>query len=291
MTAFDRELTSGNLAANCVDDGVEPEASEVLVGLDYYEHKPVRVNFDRNRYIGIYGKRGFGKTNLLKVLLQGLREKYPECTFVFLDDGRQQLRRIMRRQFPSDKQEALRQTDLEMKKLSEKHMLIFGNEIYLRNLNQLRNFLFINGLTTKQPASVDRLNMQSLPTPPTKIVFVIDNKSAYPNVINDLHPVAQSVSDTGHIIILADVRPMEREYSDKLGRTMDVAFLLDNIGEFVADRGSKSVFGEMNEKELKMIYARCEIGDGYCYRIDSDELIKMKFLKADSQRTDKRVET
>ena len=38
--------------------------------------------------------------------------------------------------------------------------------------------------------------------------------------------------------------------------------------------------GEMDVKELKTEYARCELGDGYFYDIESDELKKVKFLKA-----------
>ena len=39
-------------------------------------------------------------------------------------------------------------------------------------------------------------------------------------------------------------------------------------------------FGEMDAKELKSLYAKCEVGDGYCYQIEEDELKKLKFLKA-----------
>ena len=59
-----------------------------------------------------------------------------------------------------------------------------------------------------------------------------------------------------------------------------VAFLLNNIAEFVSDRGSRSVFGEMDPKELKNEFARCEIGDGFYFDIEADELKKMKFIKA-----------
>ena len=59
------------------------------------------------------------------------------------------------------------------------------------------------------------------------------------------------------------------------------AFLLDNIGDFVADKGQKSVFGDMDAKELKSKYARCEIGDGYVFHIERDELTKLKFIKSD----------
>jgi hypothetical protein len=70
---------------------------------------------------------------------------------------------------------------------------------------------------------------------------------------------------------------MKNAFNDSLS----VAFLLDNIGEFAADRGSKTIFGAMDPKELKEQYARIETGDGYFYDIDSDELVKLKFIYSD----------
>lgn len=35
----------------------------------------------------------------------------------------------------------------------------------------------------------------------------------------------------------------------------------------------------MDVKTLKEDYARCELGDGYCYDIEADKLVKLKFIK------------
>ena len=70
---------------------------------------------------------------------------------------------------------------------------------------------------------------------------------------------------------------MKNAFNDSLS----IAFLLDNIGEFAADRGSKTIFGAMDPKELKEKYARIETGDGYFYDIDCDELVKLKFISTD----------
>ena len=56
-------------------------------------------------------------------------------------------------------------------------------------------------------------------------------------------------------------------------------FLLDNISEFAGERGTKTVFGNMDAKALKEDYARCELGDGYYYDIEADSLLKAKFIK------------
>ena len=62
------------------------------------------------------------------------------------------------------------------------------------------------------------------------------------------------------------------------------AFLLDNIAEFLVAKGHSSVFGTMDAVELKYEYARCEIGDGYYYDIDREDLRKVKFIK--NERTE-----
>ena len=71
----------------------------------------------------------------------------------------------------------------------------------------------------------------------------------------------------------------DRDTESSLNNSISAAFLLDNIAEFVSDRGSRSVFGEMDPKELKSEYALCEIGDRYYYDIESDELKKIKVIK------------
>ncbi|MBQ2363751.1 MAG: hypothetical protein II287_09090, partial [Bacteroidaceae bacterium] len=78
--------------------------------------------------------------------------------------------------------------------------------------------------------------------------------------------------------IFSDVRKIgnnDRDTESSLNNSISAAFLLDNIAEFVSDRGSRSVFGEMDPKELKNEYARCELGDGYYFDIESDELKKI----------------
>ena len=62
-------------------------------------------------------------------------------------------------------------------------------------------------------------------------------------------------------------------------RFHSTAFLLDNVAEFAGERGQKTIFGNMDVKTLKEDYARCELGDGYCYDIEADKLVKLKFIK------------
>ena len=69
------------------------------------------------------------------------------------------------------------------------------------------------------------------------------------------------------------------EHNSFFNNNISTAFLLDNVAEFAGERGQKTIFGNMDVKTLKEDYARCELGDGYCYDIEADKLVKLKFIK------------
>lgn len=297
MTAFPKVLDMTELRRE--HPGAGSEEDRVVVGLDYYDHTQVVWDHSRSRCVGIYGKRGFGKTNLLKLMLAHLRRRYPRHRFVYLDDGRLQLRRIMTEPFPADRKAAEKMRDQERARLKQNGYICFpSGEIYMTDVERFREFLTVNGYVgasgTHGGYQVGQEETGGGMKPlagadGSRTVFIVDNKSFYPRgFVPDYHrdptpPLERLVSgadEAENLLILADIRPMEREHNETLHRMLGVAFLLDNIGEFVADRGSKSVFGEMDAKELKSLYAKCELGDGYCYQIEEDELKKLKFLKA-----------
>ena len=55
------------------------------------DFKPIGIDFEDSRVAAIYGKREFGKSNLLKLLLDSLSRIKPTSRFVFFDDGRKQV--------------------------------------------------------------------------------------------------------------------------------------------------------------------------------------------------------
>lgn len=64
------------------------------MGLDYVDFCPVTIDLGKSHVIVIYGKKEFGKTNLLKLLINGLVEQKEDIRLVFFDDGRNQLSEI-----------------------------------------------------------------------------------------------------------------------------------------------------------------------------------------------------
>lgn len=255
--------------------------NELLVGMEYYEQTPMVIDYERNRCIGIYGKRTFGKTNLLKLILSQLREK-ATYRFVFLDDGRLQLRPLLEKPCHKDRKELQKLVDQELAEMKETGCLVNkeGTEYYFRDYVAFITFLSASGFLD---GKIDAANFPKMPvTDCRNTVFVLDYRRLYQQGFRNLNDIANRLNEQNNLLIFADIRQSEREYNDWLRNMLNVSFLLDNIGEFVSDRGSghKSIFGEMDAKELKSQYAKCQLGDGYCYYPDSDELYKVKFLKA-----------
>lgn len=268
MAAFSDVLTKDNFMDYCAAECPASDSSQIVVGLDYYEHKPVTVNIEESRCIAIYGKRKFGKTNLLSVLLHGIRNARPEARFVFLDDGRKQLLPFF---MPGEQQ-------------------ISSQSEYITEVSALRDYLTENGYGGLRRAAIaPPLPRSSEVTDTPFTVFVLQAKMLFRNspdskyLMGTWFPVMIGDAETrDYLFIFSDVGSIsEAEIRAPFNDNVSVAFLLDNIGDFVAEKGSKSVFGEMDARELKAEYAKCSIGDGYIYDTDADELQKLKFIKAE----------
>ena len=119
-------------------------------------------------------------------------------------------------------------------------------------------------------------------------VFVLQSKALYQSsrdatyLLRDWIPeMIGNAEARNYLFIFSDVRNISApEVRTSFNNSISVAFVLDNIGEFVAEKGSKSVIGEMDARELKAEYAKCSVGDGYYYDVEADILQKLKFIKS-----------
>lgn len=271
--------------------------NNATVGLDYTECKPFNIDFDTAKVIAIYGKKEFGKTNLLIRLLKNMlsNEKY---RFVFFDDGREQLKKNIADTVPEGGRKEyingyaeitvknktgsyvnlkLSPIQLFIKYIHENYMDLTGIR---RMSNLILNDIFGSGLLL-EPGTIENYNSNK------NTVFVLQSKFLYVNSVASkifmeiiLPSLAAQAEEKNWIFIFSDVKNMsDSDIRDNFNSTIGTAFLLDNIAEFVSERGQKSVFGNMDVKSLKEEYARCEIGDGYAYSIEKDDLKKLKFIK------------
>lgn len=277
-----------------------PSATFIEVGLDYVDFKPVGIDFEDSRVVGIYGKREFGKTNLLKLLLDNLKKIKSTSRFVFFDDGRKQLQDFyaeLKLQLNCEYIGEFSPVDVSLvdgraikRKLSpmqQFYKLLHEEYISLNKdfqdnpiLNQIYGVDDENIMVDDIPSGCER--GEARPT-----VFIIQSKSVYLNTKTNsdfIHYILPELIDTAEendlIFIFTDVKKItDAEVNSEFNSALKIVFLLDNIAEFASERGGKSVFGEMDQKSLKEDYARCEVGDGYYYNVEADSLKKAKFIK------------
>lgn len=268
LASFGNELTVDNYKQYLSGDFKRSNEDDLaFVGLDYYEHKPVCVNTRESRSIAIYGKRQFGKTNLLRVLLRDIFNNHNAARVVYYDDGRKELEKI----YCSNPKSGM-------------------EEVYLSGaIEGFRDYLLKNGYIRTIPGQPQIQTKQNSNTENPFTIFVLQSKALYQSstevnflMSRAIPEMIGSAEEKGYLFIFTDVKIMSSpDVRAAFNNSISVAFLLDNIGEFVADKGSqnKSVFGEMEARELKAEYAKCSIGDGYYYDVEADILQKVRFLK------------
>lgn len=274
LASFGNELTLANYKQYLTSDFSRRDGDNLaFVGLDYYEHKPICVNIKESRSIAIYGKRQFGKTNLLKILLRDVFSVLKEARVVYFDDGRKELEKI----YKCNAQEF---TGIK--------------EVYLSGgIENFKDYLLKNGyyhirrVTPLGQPQPDYTMDAPITNPFT--IFVLQSKSLYQRsedvnllMARVIPEMISNAEEKGYLFIFSDVKVVSApDVRAAFNNCISTAFLLDNIGEFVADKGSqnKSVFGEMDARELKAEYAKCSVGDGYYYDVDADILQKVRFMK------------
>lgn len=277
-------------------DGVKELKLPVSVGLDYVDFYPVTVDLEQSHVIAVYGKKEFGKTNLLNLLLDGFSSQKSDARLVLFDDGRNQLEDIYasyKDKFDcklinkfEEVQLSLTDGTTKIRKLSPlQQFYVYLNENYisLDKPNYLSEIYGVSKVSSKEYLTIPDRTAEQAPF----TVFVIQSKLVYLNAnenkrfINTILPQLVAVAEEqGYMFIFSDVQKIsDAEQNTFFNNVVSTAFLLDNIAEFAGERGQRTVFGNMDVKSLKEDYARCEKGDGYFYDIEADNLSKLKFIK------------
>jgi hypothetical protein len=276
LISFDGDLTFENLHKYTKS---EISKDALIVGLDYYQHAPIDIDLKENRVIGIYGKKHFGKTNLLNIILKyifehredifDLKSVGAKCQFILFDDGRKQLQHV--------------QTFLSENGFEDVH--------YVTKSIDFKKYLPISSVSSANvpragspsPASID----------PTNTLFIVQNRSIFSiaerqTFMGMLNMVRQA-DNVNSIFIFPDVPQMDKELAMSFINNLSCAFVLDNIGGFVTNKGKGTPFENMNPKELKEDYTDCELSDGFYYDIYNDTLEKLKFIKCDYEDLNSKV--
>lgn len=282
----------------------------LIAGLDYYSIKPIEIDLKTARSIAIYGKKRYGKSNLLALILKDLMYQYDpqDLRVVFFEDGRKGL---------NDIQDVIAKI---------KDTVIYDNKNDF--VNYVKNNYFdipddpplTNSVTIKQPTSIKpnrpkleqiddmdeinelydeqitmiadnnqtiTFNSQVKPKNPFT-VFVIQSRQFYQaefgneskQLINKMASFINDADSHNVLFIFSDVQNIvSLEARVNFNNGVNHAFLLDDIVRFVNDKGANSVFGHQDVQELKEQFGKCELGDGFYFNRETDVLTKLKFIK------------
>lgn len=281
-----------------------PSDDATVVGLDYNQCQPYEIDFDMTHVFGIYGKKQFGKTNLLCRLLRHYLDKEDNpYRFVFFDDGREQLRVFgkhledKRNKHIKDYQDEVIsfsefQGPFEPERIEQRVVRLSPMQHFVKWLHE--NFMDISNIEEKGKSAIEyvfgdkaKILSHINEKENTHYIFILQSKLLYIQspaakiFMEHILPFMAARAKEKHwVFIFSDIKNINDEsIRENLNLNIETAFLLDSIAEFVSERGRRSVFGSMDIKTLKEEYAPCELGDGYVYMIEEDSLKKLKFIK------------
>ncbi len=240
----------------------------LTVGLDYYTFDPVTIELRKARCIAIYGRKGAGKTNLLRLLLRGARE-IPRVRFVLWDDGRGELEKV------KDLTDGA--NTVEVSSRQEFEEVIRGYFDLPEDIYSAPEFDERSG--RHAPAPVDDRPFT---------VFVVQSREAYQyipggsgrHLLVRMQPFIDSAVSGKVLFVFSDVQriPSADIYSF-FNYSIARAFLLYDIADFVRDRGNGTVFSNMDQAELKERFGLCDQGDGFLYDLEKADIQKIKIIK------------
>lgn len=92
LKSFSDDLTISNWSTY-TDQCMYRSQGKISVGIDYYSFEPIVLDLLQAQAIAIYGKRKFGKSNLVHLLIQALVD-VEDIHFVFWEDKRDGLKAI-----------------------------------------------------------------------------------------------------------------------------------------------------------------------------------------------------
>ena len=262
---------------------------EVIVGLDYYDLNPVILDLMEAEVIAIYGKRGFGKSNLLSLLLEGL-VMLEDTYFLFWDDKRKGLEVpcVLRWMNAAMRVDLVYSFD-EFKKRAEEHG--FGNEKkqdLQYSSTRTQQYEYLNNSFSRRKAHYSVFVVQSgqIWSKTEALSFLLRCKSDLEHKLLIIYSDARRIA-TGYL----GTNPLSsRENSisvENFNSSIKHAFLLNDIVKFITDpKGNKTVFASQDEDSMKELFGPCQIGEGFYLNVEADQIQKVKFIKQEGAEGD-----
>lgn len=271
---------------------------DVIIGVDYTTCNPIWTHFLSSRVLAIYGKRNEEKPLVWQRILKRFKNsEKPKYTFIMVDDGRKKLNGLIEKlQIPSDLY-FFQRTPIEIPrgekepketKLSVIQQFVKYVQEELLDLRELKRFSNSTQsvLSTLIPGYKPEISENN---PIEHCVFIFQAKDLYTNslhagifwgdILPELYTAAEELD--WYLIFTDAQRIPNSDLQNHFNQYLNTVILLDDIASFVSDQGRRSVFGDMDVKELKEQYGLCEENDAYFYQVDTGELSKMKCIWED----------
>lgn len=277
----------------------EPNDIDVVIGVEYTKCQKVTTHFSTSRVLAIYGKRNDEKPLLTKRLLKRFKDnKEKKYTFILVDDGRAKLKALKNELEVPDKYyfSKLRSPIIEYEGAEKHKLMVIQQFIEFVHLNLLDLKELSRSYNSKTPvlsaampgkyalaaAKIESGEMENC-------VFIIQAKDFFSNSMpsnafwGEIFPYMTLAAETYNwFFFFTDAQRIPNvDLQNHFNQQVNTAILLDDIAEFVSDRGRRSVFGEMDVKELKEQFGQCEENDAYFYQINTAELCKIKCIRED----------
>ena len=260
--------------------------TDLIAGLDYYTLEPVKINLEQTRAIAIYGKKSFGKTNLLSLIIE-VALNIPNAQFVILEDGRLGV---------TDPQKACAVTNILSRVNRNQIVVLYSCDDFLKFLKRDGYYDVPDSMGPRDIDSYDyegkaeseQVRFKKIEHPFT--VFIIQSRLFYQKTaggdnIQIIPRIDQFVSNESFtekkLFVFSDVQRIHDDINATIfNNWIDHAFLLDDVVRFISSpRGQKSVFGSQDIDELKEMFGKCELGDGFYLNLELVELSKLRFIK------------
>lgn len=282
-------------------ENTEPHgAYDVIIGVDYTTCNPVWTHFSSSRVLAVYGKRNDEKPLVwLRVLKMFRKSENPKYTFIMVDDGRKKLEGLKKEFRVSDKYyfSQRKAAKIPRGKLESKEIKLSVIQQFVKIIQeQLLDLKDIKRFSNSQQPVLSTLIPGYTPeiseeNPLEHCVFIFQAKDLFTNslhagifwgdILPELYTAAEELD--WYLIFTDAQRIPNSDLQNHFNQYLNTVILLDDIASFVSDQGRRSVFGEMDVKELKEQYGLCEENDAYFYQVDTGELHKMKCIWEDEQ--------
>ena len=290
---------------------------DFTAGIDYYSFKPVKFNLKEALTIAIYGKKQFGKSNLLSMILDAAHEIDPDAELILWDDGRKGLTRskIVSRSIgrydeswdgtecSTDKIHFVsnvwefeklllgKSLDVALDKDEYAEPKTMDEDVFAEDFEINEDFP-LEFVELEEKAIPDSMPLQQIPQEHPFTIVVIQSRQFYQSstfqsemchLIPRLAAAVNNAQDK-MLFVFSDVqRIAANDLRTQFNNCINHAFLLDDIVRFIKDKGSQSVFGMQDIDEMKERFGPCELGDGFYLNVQADEIQKLKFISAESE--------